>query len=339
MKVIISIIFLTSVLFSQTILCYKKNLPTQNLYKDIELSGSNCNGKSLNELLKNGWKLNESKVVKNKLNIFDHIYILSKQIDFKTIKPKELTRIVFNNKPIKAYITSIQNSSATIPLKNIQVGQTGIIIHKTKQNHMIIVGSGVVTKSNNINSTIQLLPAYLLNQPAIPTTKLKPQKHDIFILRHLYNTSLLIVPNLDAKQAVKNIYKKQNFLSEDFFATYLKIHQNPVPSKKDIQQFCKENQIGTIFIVVKKQLYILDAMTFNLLDTQYLDINNSKTNVPFFTNIKDIKKGFWDFLDRSKIEDYNSYYKAMISNEVYIPKNISNEEISIFDKIKDLWPW
>ena len=139
---------------------------------------------------------------------------------------------------------------------------------------------------------------------------------------------------MQAKQIVKNMYKKQNFINEDFFATTLKMNKTPTPTKYDLQKFCFNNQIGTIFFVIKSKLYIVDSISFKVIYTQMLPYIDSTTTVPFFTQIKDIEKGFWDILDKDKIDDYNSYYTSMI-----IDSSKTTTQSVLLQKVKDLWPW
>ena len=151
----------------------------------------------------------------------------------------------------------------------------------------------------------------VLLQDAIPTTKLRPVDGDSFILNHLYNTSLLIVPNETAKQSVQELYKNQNFLSEDFFAAYLKLINKPVPTKETFLAFAQKQQIGTLFIVVQNNLFIVDSLSFKVLDTILIDNKDNSTNVPFLTKIDQIETGLWSF-DEKNIDNYDLHYLKML---------------------------
>jgi len=210
-------------------------------------------------------------------------------------------------------IFDVTPTTAKINITNLNLGHSGIIVKKINNNTMII-SQAVVIKSNNKNSTLEFLDKDIIKQNAIPTTKLIPENGDKFILNHLYKTSLLIVPNVKAKKNVKELYPNQNFLNEDFFAAHLKIIQQPIPEKETISNFAQAQQIGTIFIVVENKLYILDSITFKIIETIPLSYNDESTNVPFLTKIQDIKTGFWNFSDE-KIEDYNKYYLKLLETK------------------------
>ncbi|PIF04196.1 MAG: hypothetical protein CSA86_02425 [Arcobacter sp.] len=210
-------------------------------------------------------------------------------------------------------IFDVTNKNAKIDMANITVGSSGIIVRKVNNNYIILT-QAIVTKSDDINTTIKFIDKQIIPQDSIPTSKIKPSNGDDFILNHLYNTSLLIVPNIEAKNELLKLYPKHNFLNEDFFAAHLKVIDTPLPTKKIISQFTQSQEIGTIFLVIKNKLYIIDTLTFKIIDTQDLQYNNTTTNVPFFTKVRDIKKGFWNF-GPEKIKNYNKYYLKLIGKD------------------------
>jgi len=207
-------------------------------------------------------------------------------------------------------IYDVTNETAKIKVSNLNVGHSGVII-KNVNNNSLITTQAVVIESTNENSTLEFIQKDILPQDAIPTTNIKPSNGDQFILNHLYKTSLLIVPNKAAKNELLKIYSNHNFLNEDFFAAHLKIINTPSPTKDDISNFAQAQQIGTIFVVIKKKLYILDSITFKIIDTVSLKYNDNSTNIPFMTKIKDIKSSMWSFGDQ-KITNYNEYYSKLL---------------------------
>jgi NADH dehydrogenase FAD-containing subunit len=95
------------------------------------------------------------------------------------------------------------------------------------------------------------------------------------------------------------------------FAAYLKINNTPSPTKADIKEFALKQQLGTIFVLVNKTLYILDSLSMKTIDKVYLEIENEDIKVPFYSNIEKIEKSFWSFKE-DKIKDYNKYYKTIL---------------------------
>jgi hypothetical protein len=218
--------------------------------------------------------------------------------------------LAFDTSSKEFILSNTTKENAIIHTVDLKIGQSGVIIHKYK-NDKIIVSKAMVEELSNNDTIIKFEKANILNQDAIPTSLLKPQDGDIFILNHLYNSSLLLVPNFEASQKIKQLYPRQNFLNPDIFAARLKIDSNPVPSAKDIQQFALSLDIGTIFVVTNNQLSILDVNTLKVLEQTTLNINDTSTSSPFFTKVQDITLDTFSFGD-DKIENYDKYYTKIL---------------------------
>jgi len=223
---------------------------------------------------------------------------------------------IFNLNQEEFIINNVSTNNATIDKGNLKIGQSGIIIHRYTDGNIVIVANATVETTSNNNSTLKISETSLLEQTALPNTSLKAKNNDIFILNHLYSASLLVVPNFESSSKIQKLFNKQNFINSDIFASYLKIENNPLPTREDFQVFCKKQNIGTLFIVIKNNFYILDVATFKTLNKSSLSINDTTIQVPFFTKVNDIKKNalkFWDFSDEY-IKDYDNYYLSLINN-------------------------
>lgn len=320
MKIIfISCIFL-STLFSKTIMCYKNDITQNTVQHDMLLDGQECNGKlSSKQMQENGWKVDNTTVIKNKDN-YNHIYLFRKDIVQNKAQNIQTTTIELEKEKIQIKKPNLKTQSlkifavteefAKISLGNLQAGQSGVIINQADQNK-IIISQAYVESSNNTSSTLKIIQKDILPQDAIPTSKLKPSNGDTFILNHLYSSSLLIVANKETKDTVLEIYKEQNFLNEDFFAAYLKLEEEPTPEQKNFQDFSNKNQIGTIFFAIENRLFIVDALSFKVIASHAIDANSIKIKVPFLSKIETIERGFWDFGD-DEIENYNEYYLKLL---------------------------
>jgi len=217
-----------------------------------------------------------------------------------------------NLNPQMFKLNRVTNNTAIIDNINAKIGESGIILHQFSDKKISILTYATIIKTTEKNATIKFLDDPVLKQDAIPTTNLKPQKNDFFLLNHLYNASLLITPNFRTADTIEKLYPKNNFLNSDIFASYLKMQNNPTPTNKDIQDFAKHHNLGTIFIAIKNKAYILDTFSFKILDTITLDINDKSTQVPFFTNVQEIKTSAWDWFSDDKINNYNTYYSNLI---------------------------
>lgn len=210
-------------------------------------------------------------------------------------------------------IFDVTDKTAKINVTNLKIGHSGIVV-KNIENNTLILTQATIIKSDNESSTIEFIEKDILPQDAIPTTNIKPSYGDKFILNHLYTTSLLIVPNENAKKQLLHLFPNQNFLNEDFFASHLKLINAPLPTKDIIKDFAQSQEIGTIFIVANKTLYLLDSVTFKIINTIPLTYNETEPIVPFLTKITDIKTSLWSF-GNEKIENYNEYYLELMEQK------------------------
>ena len=250
MKILILPLLLLSTLLSQTTMCYKKNDKSSEINKNILLNGGDCQGKfSLNDMKNFGWKINDSKITQQD-NGYNHLYILNRDNEIAAqTQYQQIKTIDLKQKELTIY--DLSNNQAKIDIGNLKVGQSGVIIHKYGKSESMIIALATVSSSNNSFSQIEIKKQSIIKQNAIPTSRTQPSNGDIFVLNHLYNASLLIVPNYEAKKIIQKNYPKQRFLNEDFFAAHLKLISTPIPTKDDIRDFCTSQNIGTIFMVVQ----------------------------------------------------------------------------------------
>jgi len=339
-------LFSISSLVAETTLCYKKDAKNDSLGKTILLNGGECQGKlSILSMEKKNWELSDTKIVKDN-DIFNHIYIFNKETKEDEITStistsaskyaRTVKKIDLRSKKLEIY--DLTNNKAKIKIANLKIGQSGVIVHNSSKADSIIIAVAQVVDTNTEYSTIQIEKKSIVKQNAIPTSKHLASNGDTFVLNHIYSSSLLIVPNSKAKALVVLNYPNQKFLSEDFFASYLKVISTPVLNKEDIMNFAQSQQIGTLFIVIKNTLYIKDSISFKTIDKVSLNINDSNTQVPFYSKIQKIEKGLLDFGD-DKIADYNLFYSSLVNNTTYSNNLSKNDDKTIFQSVKEIFTW
>lgn len=212
---------------------------------------------------------------------------------------------------IKTTIQDVQEDNIYIDVGKLKLGQTGVVLHKFKNGKIMILKKAKVITTSIDSATLQILDDEVLKEDALATSKAVVQKGDTFILNHLYNVSLLISPNFEASKYIMGHYKN-NFINSDFFASYLKLKNTPVPTKKEFLTFCKNKDIGTIYMVINSTLYIVDATSFTIIQSVKLNLSTNEIQVPFYTNIKNITVSPFDFTSDKKIKNYNRYYAKLI---------------------------
>jgi hypothetical protein len=344
LKYLLGLLILFSSLFGEKTLCYKNNLDSSTQRDGLPLNGGKCqNIFTASDMIKNGWKLEDFKAVQTN-NKYNQIFIFSRKTELdKLFEQGYVPESKISIKPRKfnkneTVIYDVTDTTAKIKLGNLREGQSGAIVNSLQGNYTIIT-QAIVTKTTPEYSELTFVKDEILKQNVLPKLKSKPQNSDLFILNHLYKSSLLIVPNAKAKKLIYQNFPKQNFMSEDFFAFYLKANNTPVPTKRDLIEFCNAQQIGTIFIVVRNKLYVIDSLSFKTIDEIYIDINDKSTQLPFLTKINEIEKAFWDFGGAENIGSYNNFYLSLIKDTGYTPAKDDSIMGSIFNKLTEIFPW
>ncbi len=296
---------------AKTTICYKKGWETPSTIETVKLDGGECKGeKSLKDMKRAGWYIKDIDI-KSADKGLDYNYILS-DID-PVVIDKELTSTNDLSKEVDMQIqisrlSNVTSETATINIGNLKVGQSGIIQHKYENGNSIIISSAYVVSSNANSSVVKFIPFLDLNQNAIPTSNRVVANDDIFTLNYMYDQSLLIAPNIDTFRTVRGKFTYNNFVHSDIFGAYLKSEFRPLPSRKMIQEFALSQNMGTIFIVIKSDLYVLDSRTFTILNKQKIANISSKTQMPFYTRIENIESNLftadiWSWLNFSVITD------------------------------------
>jgi len=323
----LSTCLLSSLVFAQETICYKNDVEKPSTVESIPLDGDICNGKlSVNEMKNTGWDILDIKIT-NSQNKFNYSYYFIKNENGNQVANNTLakaptsvdfvTNKEFSVKTIGTKIDNIDNNKTTINIGNLIVGQSGIVVHIFDNDKRLIVSNAKVISSNANSSVIEFFKFDDLKQNAVPTSKREITKNDVLVLNYMYNSSLLIAPNLDSFQAVRDNFKLNNFIHSDIFAARLKVEHNPYPKKDDIQKFAIEQNLGTIFMVIENKVFVIDTKTFTILDSYLINYENKEVIKPFYTRIEDIEEtifswSYFDFFTGKKSVSYNDYYKKIL---------------------------
>ena len=305
-------ILVANSLNAKTTICYKKGWETPSSIETTKLDGGECKSeKSLKDMQRAGWYIKDIDI-KSADKGLDYSYILS-DID-PVVIDKELTSTNDLSKEVDMQIqisklANVTSETATISIGNLKIGQSGIIQHKYKNGNDIIISSAYVVSSNANSSVVKFIPFLDLSQNAIPTSNRVVANDDIFTLNYMYDQSLLIAPNIDTFRTVRSKFTYNNFVHSDIFGAYLKSEYKPLPSRKMIQEFALSQNMGTIFIVIKSDMYVIDSRTFTVLNKQRISNISSKTQMPFYTRVENIESNLftsdiWSWLNFSFITDF-----------------------------------
>ena len=323
----VSTCLLSNLAFAQETICYKNDVEKPSTVENIPLDGDICNGKlSVNQMKNGGWDILDIKITTSQNKFNYSYYFIKNEMGNQTVNntlakaPTSVdfvTNKEFSVKAIGTKIDNIENNKTTINIGNLIVGQSGIVVHIYDNDKRLVVSNAKVISSNANTSIVEFFKFDDLKQDAVPTSKREVSKNDVLVLNYMYNSSLLIAPNLNSFQAVRDNFKLNNFIHSDIFAAKLKVEHNPYPKKEDIQNFAIEQNLGTIFMVIENKVFILDTKTFTILDSYLINYENKESIKPFYTRIEDIEEtifswSYFDFFSGKKSVTYDDYYKKIL---------------------------
>ncbi len=317
----ITILLSITVANAKTTVCFKKDWSSPSTIETAPLDGGACQSKySLEQMKKMGWSILDIKIDSEQNNL-SYQYLLtndrrieSNQVQQVQIQENTNTQRQLSFKPIGVKVDGVEDNKTTINVGNLIIGQSGVVIHIYDNDKRLIVANAEVIESNESTSVIKFSKFNDLVQNAIPTSNRNVEKNDILVLNYLYTASLLIAPDLDTFQTIRENFKYNNFLHSDIFATKLKQDNMPYLTKKYIQKYAISQNLGTIFIVANQNIYVLDTKTLKVLTSYKISYNAKKTEMPFYTRVTDIETSNLDleiFSDRENLT-YDQYYKKIL---------------------------
>lgn len=206
-------------------------------------------------------------------------------------------------------IDSIDEDFAYVNISGLKVGQSGIIVNK--DNKPIIIATAIVVDSDQNKTKLEFERYDELKQDAIPDTNLEVKVGDYVIMDYLYETSMLIAPNSESFQITRKELSNFNFIHPDLFGSYLKVEEEPIPTKEIIQKFAIEQNLGSIIIVVENKAYQVDSRSFKVINIFNVEYEDKKFMSPFFTRVEDIITSVFDF-GSDTFDDYTEYYKELL---------------------------
>lgn len=307
-----SVTLATTAAQAENTVCYKNNWNSPSSIEKTPMEGGECKGLySIKQMKVKGWRILDIKVdsSQNKLN---YKYLLtnsdistSLSVDNNTVSTKEEETKKLSFKAFGLKIDNLKDNKTTIDIGNLIIGQSGIAIHLHDKEKKLIVANAKVISSNENNSVVEFSEFDDLKQNALPKSNRKVAVGDILALNYLYTSSLLIAPTQETFQAVRKNFKFNNFLHSDIFASSLKNEEEPLPSKKTIQDFAIKQNLGTIFIIADDKVNVIDTKTFTILTSYKINYNDEDATLPFYTRIEKIEESVLNSLSNISLTDFS----------------------------------
>lgn len=306
-------------------MCFMEKWSSPSTIEKVKMNGGKCNGeKSIEDLKNEGWEIDDIITKEHKEGI-SYMYIMQKNVAESIVErimnnPEQLIAAnkqkVLEFKPKYLKIKDANDTTAVIDEGNLKIGQSGVIMHKYKNAHALIIASAVVIETSPTQSTIEFKNFDGLDQSAMPTANIKASDGDVLILNYMYESSMIISPNNQGFKTIRSMFPEQNFVHSDLFGATLKYMQKSTPNQAIIQAFAKNQNIGTIFVIIDSMVYILDARSFKILTKYPVFYDQSDVQTPFYTRIEDIKDGIFslEFIGWSdnRMQDYSQYYSNLL---------------------------
>ena len=322
----ISVLLSMTIANAKTTVCFKKDWNSPSTIETTPLDGGVCDSKySIKQMKEMGWDILDIKIDSSSDNLSYQYLLTNDKVSTNTSNQEIQISNGSSNKPLSfkaigVKLVDIVDNKTTINVGNLIVGQSGVVLHIYDNDKRLIVANAEVTESNENTSVIKFSKFNDLKQDAIPTSNRIAKKDDILILNYLYTASLLIAPDLETFQTIRSNFKFNNFIHSDIFATKLKNDNMPFLTKKYIQEYAINQNLGTIFIVVNQNVYVLDTKTLKILTSYKVAYDKSKSEMPFYTRVTDIEPSALDFdldfdiniFSNKKDLTYDEYYNKLL---------------------------
>jgi len=203
---------------------------------------------------------------------------------------------------IETTIKSIDNNGNIQLATSVPEGMSGIIVHSYGNGLSAITHSLITTK----NSFATITPYTAILHENIPTVQTDAKENDKVILGVFYDNALLIAPDARSYSSITKTLQK-TWIHPDAYALKFMAQKEKEISKKSLNTFAKENQVGLILIVSKDKILILDPISQHFLGSLPLNVSVSKVVNPFFSRFEQVNVSTFNFSDIKLID----YYQAV----------------------------
>ncbi len=211
-------------------------------------------------------------------------------------------------------VAKVDNNYLYVPdSQQISIGTSGVVMHSFDEEHKTIIANVEVVEKKEGSAVLKYKRFKGLQQSALPSYDITPQKGDKVILNYLYDKAMAIVPDSKTLQYVTTKFNNVEWVHPDIFGAKLAVEYTPVPKKNDFKSECRENSFSLLFFAVEDDGYFVDCNSFKILAKTKLPKSSSTPKVPFYTRLKEIKGRMFGLMGGKGINNYNGYYKKLLN--------------------------
>jgi len=207
------------------------------------------------------------------------------------------------------YPSTVQSSVAAIKGKSVTLtrgfpakGMSGIIMHNFGKNLQAI--TSYIRYNGGKSATL------IANEPIqhdeLPAVKPKVRVNDRVIGGYLYSNILVLAPTANVYARIVSSANK-NWIHPDLYAMFLSMEGEQYPTKKNLQKFANEYQVGLVYIVKRNKAVLYDPISKRYVSQKSMSGLPAKGQTPFYMRIGKIRAGWF-----SK-KAAGSYYQLMNS--------------------------
>ncbi len=205
-------------------------------------------------------------------------------------------------------IISIDKDSALIKADPIiEVGSSGVIMHKFDNEHQTISKGAIVIEKDEKFAKIKFFDFDYLKQDALPSYKIEPKSGDKVILNYLYNKALPIVPNLKTFKYVQQKFSDLDWVHPDILTMELIDSGNKSPTKEDFSKVCKTNTFALLLFAIKDKAYFVDCNSFKVIKSVMIEESKERLK-PFYSRIDLESVSILNFFTTGEVKNYDKYY-------------------------------
>ena len=206
----------------------------------------------------------------------------------------------------------LQEGNYTIKDDNISIGQTGFVIRDGKY----IIDYAFVIANNSKYKKLEFKEYDIFDKDFFEAVDKKPKVGDKIIFGLLNKRAMIICNSRKDFNQIKKDYDNIYFIHPDMLASHLAIENDPSPGFDDFFQVADDYYIGLYFVCLpeKHKIAIVDARTFTTLKSKDYTPLDKKSELPFYTRVKEIDTSIFNF-DDERVIDYSKYYTKLLNKE------------------------
>jgi hypothetical protein len=199
-------------------------------------------------------------------------------------------------------ISQIIDENTFIIKTNDNINPNKTLFVLSAQNHISALGK-IINKNNNTYK-ITILEKNPFKNKNIPYLKYKLNTKDKIIDKLFDNNVMIISPDFQNYQKVKNKFKNKNFLNPDLLVAFASGSKNI--TKKEFFSFAKQYNCSYYYFVFNDGIYIKDAFNLKTIKIIKQNINHKTNKHQFFNNIQE---SYSSINFSFKNDSFDEYYK------------------------------